>query len=134
MTFYNADDERFAVRSPTHINDRYLRQEGVTKPVLSMMPHPFASRRLYPQVSVKNDTPHGVNFVKVHYCGACTKDQHNFIASRGTWTFRPYRGNCLVTLITANMVLPDASLLACAPYPFTTCARTAAQRPLKEKK
>ena len=47
LTFYNAGDERVAKRSPTHNDDRYLRQEGATTPVLSMMPHPFASRRLY---------------------------------------------------------------------------------------
>ena len=49
LTFYNAGDERFAVRSPTHNDDRYLRQEGKTRPVLSMMPRPFVSghRRMF---------------------------------------------------------------------------------------
>ena len=42
LTFYNVDSEHVAERSKTH-NDRYLRQEGEMKPVLSMMPYPFAS-------------------------------------------------------------------------------------------
>ena len=42
FTFYNVGDERVAERSTTH-SDRFLRQDGEMKPVLSMMPHPFAS-------------------------------------------------------------------------------------------
>ena len=58
LTFYNKDDKRVAVRSKTH-NGRYLRLEGETKPVLSLLPHPFASRhrRLLYKVEIKNDTP-----------------------------------------------------------------------------
>ena len=40
FTFYNVGDERVAKRSI----DRFLRQDEGMKPVLSMMPHPFASR------------------------------------------------------------------------------------------
>ena len=63
-------------------NDRYLRQEGATKSVLSMMPHPFASghRQLYSNVSVKNDTPHEVNWIIVEYLwGSCDSDKNTFI-------------------------------------------------------
>ena len=68
LTFYNNDDERFAVRSPTHNDDRYLRQEDETT-VLSMMPHPFVGchRRLYSRVSIKNDTPYEVNSARIEY-------------------------------------------------------------------
>jgi hypothetical protein len=40
FTFYNVGDERVAGRSI----GRFLRRGGEMKPVLSMMPHPFASR------------------------------------------------------------------------------------------
>ena len=117
LTFYNAGDERFAVRSPTHNDDRYLRQEGATKPVLSMMPHPFASRRLYPHVSVKNDTPHEVKFVKVLYC-QCTPDENSFIVPGGTWMTETYRGGCLVTAILSTLILNDGTgrVVDCLSY------------------
>jgi hypothetical protein len=105
LTFYNSGDERFAVRSPTHNGDRYLRQEGATKPVLSMMPHPFASRQLYYRVAIKNDTPYEVISARIEYCG-CAKDENTFIASGGTWTADSYRGGCLVTEIHATVRLP----------------------------
>ena len=120
LTFYNTGDERVGKRSKTH-NDRYLRQEGATKPVISMMPHPFASghRRMYPSVSVKNDTPCNVNFVKVLYC-ACRKDENTFIVSGGAWTVETCRGGCLVTQILANLIVPDGTrtgrVLECAKY------------------
>jgi len=105
LTFYNAGDERVAKkRSPTHNDDRYLRQEGATTPVLSMMPYPFASRRLYYKVALKNDTPYEVNSAKIEYCG-CASDENNFIASGGTWTADTYRGGCMVQKIHSTLII-----------------------------
>jgi hypothetical protein len=121
LTFYNAGDERVAKkRSPTQDN-RYLRQEGATKPVLSMMPHPFASRRdqdilVYSKVAFKNDTPYDANFARVEYC-ACADDENDFIASGGTWT-ADYRGLCLVTEIHSTLII-DGREAQCAGY-FST--------------
>ena len=114
---------RVAKRSKTQ-NDRYFRQEGATKPVLSMMPHPFVSghRQLYSRVSIiKNDTPYKVNSARIEYW-ACTKDENNVIASGGTWTAGPDRGGCLVTKILSTLILQDGSELECKPYLSTgTC-------------
>jgi len=113
LTFYNAGDERVAKKlSPTQDN-RYLRQEGATKPVLSMMPHAFASRRLYYAVAIKNDTPYEANFARIEYC-ACAKDENSFIASGGTWT-ADYRGACLVTEIHSTLIV-DGREVQCSGY------------------
>ena len=118
LTFYNTDDERAAQRSKTR-NDRYLHQEEATTPVLSMMPHPFASghRQLYTSVSVKNDTPYEVNSIRVEYC-VCSKDENSFIASGGTWTVGTSRGGCLLTEIHSTLILNDGTgrELDCIPY------------------
>ena len=53
FTFYNAGDERVAERSIA----RFLRQDGEMKPVLSMMPHPFAS-----------------HYRRMTECGGCGQD------------------------------------------------------------
>ena len=83
--------------------------------MLSMMPHPFASRQFYYyKVALKNDTPYEVNFARIEYCG-CTKDENNFIASGGTWT-ADYRGGCLVTHIHSTLKLNDGSVVECARY------------------
>jgi hypothetical protein len=117
LTFYNAGDERVAKkRSPTQDN-RYLHQEGATKPVLSMMPHPFASRRLYNKVALKNDTPYEVNSARIEYC-ACADDDNNFIASGGTWTADDYRGACMVTKIHSTLII-DGRAHQCWGYSST---------------
>ena len=103
LTFYNNDDERVAKRS--------------IDLVLSMMPHPFASghRRLYYKASVKNDTPHEVNYIKIEY-KCCNSDENFYIASGGTWTAGTYRGGCLVTWIHSNLILHDGNELMCKSY------------------
>ena len=82
-----------------------------------MMPHPFASghRRLYSNVSVKNDTPHKVNFARVEYWG-CASDENSFIASGGAWTVGTCRGGCLVEAILSSLIPQDGSELKCKPY------------------
>ena len=115
LSFYNAGDEHFAVRSPTDNDDRYLHPERATRPVLLMMPHPFPSAhgRLYSNASVKNDTPYEVRWIRIEYvCGDfvfCRPDTNNFIASGGTWTVRTDRGICLITGIFANLVINGRS-------------------------
>ena len=111
LTFYNTDDERVAQRSKMHYDDRYLRQEGEMKPVLSMMPHSFAShRRLYYKVAIKNNTPYEVNSITVEYC-ACNPDGEDniFLAPGGTWTAKPYRGGCMITEIHSTLLLRDGT-------------------------
>ena len=115
MTFYNAGEERVAVRSQTHNDDRYLRQEGETRPVLSMMPHPFPSdhRRLfYSNASVKNDTPYDVRWISIEYAwgsceGQCRPDRNRFIGTGGTWTVQAERGICLITAIYVSLDIYD---------------------------
>jgi hypothetical protein len=122
LTFYNVGDERVAKRSTTH-NDRYLHQEGATKPVLSMMPHPFLSRRLfidYCSASIYNRTPYDANFARIEYFGCaeyCTPDENNFIGIEGTWTVsdRSKAYACQVTEVHATLILDDGSTMECAP-------------------
>ena len=71
---------------------------------------------LYPNVSVKNDTPHNSNYVYVGYGGLCANDKNtNFMASGGTWT-GPDRYGCLVNWIHSILILDDGSELDCKEY------------------
>ena len=114
LTFYNTGDESVAKRSKMH-NDRYLRQEGATKSVLSMMPHPFASghRRLYYRASIKNDTPFEVRWIKIEYASDFCSDEYenSIIASGGTWTSGSDRGICLIKRIRTKLITDGRSKL-----------------------
>ena len=120
QSFYNDHNERVAKRSI----DRYLRQEGETKPVLSMTPHPFVShhRRLtgnqcttaifnedfvkpltgdfYARVNIKNDTPYEAYYVYVDYMTIDCEEEDVTVISGYKWT-GPARGTCLVKDIKA---------------------------------
>ena len=81
----------------------------------------------YPYVTITNRTPYATQSKPGVYSGLfvlyeglfCKSDSIDaVIASGDTWTASS-RGVCLVTLISANMALPDGSRLACAPYKST---------------
>ena len=145
LTFYNNDNERVAKKRSSTQDIRYLRPEGAMKPVLSMMPHPFAShhRRLYSCASLDpsfipldydaifdGNTANPVGFYpkakirndtpyRSNWCKveymACADDENDFIASGGTWT-GPTRGGCLIDYIFATLILHDGSQLKCNYY------------------
>jgi len=143
QSFYNPDNERVAVRY-TADNDRYLRQEGEMKPVLSMMPHPLASRHRrmtpdcssanldggivpqhygwgwYPEVTIRNNTPYYTSHAKVIFT-ACSKDETYGIAS-GDMFVGDFRGYCLLVNIKTTLMLPDGSELKCNDYDSTGTA------------